>query len=146
MPLAATRTGGNCNDVTQSVPTLEAVQPVRGKRRRPRCRSDAVLADRGRGYQHDKYRRLALDLGVKPVVAGRGTEHGSGFGTERRVVEPALSTCTAPSAADRREIRDDIHEAFSTLACALIWRRRLRQFSAATPRHQGRSAQPPEAT
>lgn len=51
IPLAATLTGGNRNDVTQLIPLLEAVPPVRGKRGRPRRRPD-VLGDRG--YDHDK--------------------------------------------------------------------------------------------
>ncbi|GAB3448286.1 hypothetical protein GCM10027570_21670 [Streptomonospora sediminis] len=46
---------------------------------------DVLLADRG--YDHDKYRRLVWDLGVKPLIAHRGTEHGSGLGTQRRGVE-----------------------------------------------------------
>jgi transposase len=48
-----------------------------------------VLGDHG--YDHDKYRRLAWDLGVKPVIARQGTEHGSGLGTQRRVVERAFA-------------------------------------------------------
>ena len=52
---------------------------MRGKRGRPRHRPDVVLGDRG--YDHDKYRRLVWDLGVKPLIARRGTEHGSGLGT-----------------------------------------------------------------
>jgi transposase len=60
-------TGGNRNDITQLIPLLQAVPPVRGKRGRPRRRPDVVLGDRG--YDHDKYRRLVWDLGVKPVIA-----------------------------------------------------------------------------
>lgn len=62
---------------------------MRGKRGRPRRRPDVVLGDRG--YDHDKYRRLVWDLGVKPVIARRGTEHGSGLGTQRWVVERAFA-------------------------------------------------------
>lgn len=69
-----------------------------------------MLADRG--HDHDKYRRLARDLGVKPLVARLGTEHGSGLGTQRWVVERAC----AHLRWFRRlrigwEIRDDIQEA-----------------------------------
>lgn len=86
-----------------------------------------MLADRG--YDHDKYRRLAWDLGVKPVIARRGTEHGSGLGAERWVVERAFAHLHW---FRRLRIRDDIHEAFLILACALIcWRR----FSTAQRRH-----------
>jgi transposase len=52
-----------------------------------------------RGYDHDEYRRLVWDLGVKPLIARRGTENGSGLGTQRWVVERARSpTCTCSAA------------------------------------------------
>jgi Transposase DDE domain len=52
IPLAWTVTGGNRNDVTQLVPLVERVPPVRGKVGRPRRRPDIVTADRD--YGHDK--------------------------------------------------------------------------------------------
>src|SRR3954464_2306536 len=55
IPLAWTVTGGNRNDVTQLIPLLERVPPVRGTGGRPRRRPDRLTADRG--YDHDKYRR-----------------------------------------------------------------------------------------
>ncbi|MFD9855761.1 IS5 family transposase [[Kitasatospora] papulosa] len=123
IPLAATLTGGNRNDVTQLIPLLQAVPSVRGKQGRPRRRPDMVLADRG--YDHDKYRRLVWDLGVKPLIARRSTEHGSGLGTQRWVVERAFAHLHwFRRLRIRWEIRDDIHKAFLTLGCALIcWRR-----------------------
>ncbi len=123
IPLAVTLTGGNRNDVTQLIPLLQAVPSVRGKRGRPRRRPDVVLADRG--YDHDKYRRLVWGLGVKPMIARRGTEHGSGLGTQRWVVERAFAHLYWFRRLQVRwEIRDDIREAFLTLGCALIcWRR-----------------------
>jgi Transposase DDE domain len=51
IPLAVTVTGGNRNDVTQLLPLLDAVPPVRGSRGRPRRKPDAVYGDRG--YDHD---------------------------------------------------------------------------------------------
>ncbi|WP_170223143.1 hypothetical protein [Nonomuraea turkmeniaca] len=45
---------------------------------RPRRRPNVPYADRG--YDHDKYRPLVWATGVKPVIARRGTEHGSGLG------------------------------------------------------------------
>lgn len=42
--LAATVTGGNRNDVTRLLPLIYAVPPVRGKRGRPRRRSDVLYA------------------------------------------------------------------------------------------------------
>ncbi|MER5741613.1 IS5 family transposase [Streptomyces sp. NPDC002262] len=126
IPLAVTLTGGNRNDVTQLIPLLEAVPPVRGKRGRPRRRPDVVLGDRG--YDHDKYRRLVRALSVKPVIARRGTEHGSGLGTQRWVVERAFAHLHwFRRLRIRWEIRDDIHEALLSLGCSLIcWRRLAR--------------------
>ena len=126
VPLAVTLTGGNRNDVTQLIPPLQAVPPVRGKRGRPRRRPDVVLGDRG--YDHDKYRRLVRALGVKPLTARRGTEHGSGLGTQRRLAERAFAHLHwFRHLRIRWEIRDDIHEAFLTLGRARSCRRRLSQ-------------------
>jgi IS5 family transposase len=36
-----------------------------------------LLADRG--YDHDKYRRELRKQGVKPIIARRVAEHGSGL-------------------------------------------------------------------
>ena len=85
IPLARTLTGGHRNDVTQLLELLDRVPPVRGRVGRPRQRPDSVVADRG--YDHDKYRRLVRQLGIKPIIARRQTEHGSGLGRHRWVVE-----------------------------------------------------------
>jgi hypothetical protein len=71
-------TGGNRNDVTQLMPLIEAIPPVRGRRGRPRRRRDALYADRG--YDHDKYRAQVRKKGITAVIARRGTEHGSPAG------------------------------------------------------------------
>jgi transposase len=44
-----------------------------------------VIADRA--YDHDKYRRLVRQRGIEPVIARRRTEHGSGLGRYRWVIE-----------------------------------------------------------
>src|SRR6201993_3725710 len=82
IPLAVSLTGGQRNDVTQLMPLLAAIPPVRGRRGRPRQRPDAVYADRG--YDHDKYRRQVRQKGITPVIARRGTAHGSGLGMAPR--------------------------------------------------------------
>ncbi|TDB94881.1 IS5 family transposase [Actinomadura sp. 7K534] len=125
-PLAVSLTGGNRNDVTQLMPLLEAVPPVRGRVGRPRRRPGRLLADRG--YDHDKYRRLVRARGIKPVIAHRGAPHGSGLGVHRYVVERTIGLLHwFRRLRIRWEIRDDIHEAFMTLAAAIIcWRRLVR--------------------
>jgi hypothetical protein len=50
-----TLTGGNRNDITQLIPLVDAVPPIRGRRGRPRRRPRELFADRG--YDHDAYRR-----------------------------------------------------------------------------------------
>jgi hypothetical protein len=106
------------------MPLVWAIPPVRG---RPRQRPGAVYGDRA--YDHDKYRGQVRDKGITPVIARRSTEHGVwlgraplGDGADRRAA-------LVPAAADPREIRDDIHEAFPSLACAIICWRRLANLS-----------------
>ncbi len=121
IPLAVSLTGGNRNDITQLMPLIEAIPPVRG-------RPDAAYADRG--YDHDKYRRQVRDKGITPVIARRGTQHGSGLGTYRWVVEQSIALLHwFRRLRIRWEIRDDIHEAFLSFACAIICWRRLRNLS-----------------
>ncbi|GAA4996210.1 hypothetical protein GCM10023205_81730 [Yinghuangia aomiensis] len=62
---------------------------------------------------------------MKPLIARRGTGHGSGLGTQRWVVERAFAHLHRfRRLRIRGEIRDDIHEAFLSLGYALIcWRR-----------------------
>jgi hypothetical protein len=87
---------------------------------------------------------LVWDLGVKPVIARRGTEHGSGLGTQRWVVGRAFAHLHWFGCLRIRwGICDDIHEASLTLGCALIWWRRLNSFRQGVLRRravQGRSS------
>lgn len=93
---------------------------------RPRHRPDAILADRG--YDHDKYRRLLRARGIRPVIAERGTEHGSGLGIFRYVVERTIAWLHAfRRLRIRWERRDDIHEAFLGLATCLITHRHVQR-------------------
>ena len=123
IPLAVSLTGSNRNDVTQLMPLIEAIPPVHGRRSRPRRRPEKVYADRG--YDHDKYRSKAREKGITPVIARRATEHGSGLGVHRWVIEQSIALLHwFRRLRIRWEIRDDIHEAFLSLACAIIcWRR-----------------------
>ena len=73
IPLAVCLTGGNRNDVTQLMPLIKAIPPVRGRRGRPRRRPDQVYA--GCGYDHGKYRKQVRAAGIIPVIARRSMEH-----------------------------------------------------------------------
>ncbi|MEU3663788.1 IS5 family transposase [Streptomyces sp. NPDC032940] len=126
IPLAVSLTGGNRNDVTQLEPLLDKVPAVAGRVGRPRRRPDALLADRG--YDHDKYRRLLWQRGIRPVIARRGEPHGTGLGIFRYVVERTIAWLHGfRRLRIRWERRDDIHEAFLGLAVCLITHRHVRR-------------------
>jgi len=131
-PLAVLLTGGNRNDVTRLLPLLDAIPPVRGRVGRPRRKPDSLFADRG--YDHDIYRDQVRRFEITPHIARRGTEHGSGLGVYRWVVEGAIALLHwFRRLRIRWEIRDDIHEAFLALGCAVIcWRRLKTSFSASS--------------
>ena len=98
--------------------------PVRGRVGRPRRRPDSVVADRG--YDHDKYRRELRRRGIKPEIAHRQTEHGSGLGRYRWVVERTFAWLHQfKRLLVRYDRRHEIHEAFLALGCCLVCFRRL---------------------
>jgi transposase len=131
IPLAWKLTGGNRNDVTQLIPLVDAVPAVRGALGRPRRRPERVSADRG--YDHDKYRRLLWQRGIKPVIARRQTEHGSGLGRYRWVVERTFAWLhNFKRLLVRYERRADMHRALLALGCCLVCFRRLRNSSEAS--------------
>jgi transposase len=119
IPLAAILTGANTPDVTQLIPLMDAIPRVRGKRGRPRHRPDEVYADRG--YDSEPHRQELRSRGIHPHLAKRRTPHGSGLGIFRWVVERTLAWLHQNRRLRiRYERRDDIHEAFLSIGCALI--------------------------
>jgi len=124
IPLAVTLTGGNRNDVTQLIPLVDAIPPIRGRRGRPRRRPHELFADRG--YDHDVYRRQLRARGITPRIARRGIAHGSGLGKQRWVVERGFAWLHAfKRLRTRYERRADIHLRLLQLACALTCYRQL---------------------
>ena len=80
-----------------------------------------------RGYDHEAYRDRVRAVQIIPRIARRATEHGSGLGVYRWVAEGAVALLHwFRRLRIRWEIRDDIHQAFVTLGCAIICWRRLR--------------------
>jgi transposase len=125
IPLAFSVTSGNRNDVTQLIPLLDGVPAVRGAVGRPRRRPVQLIADRG--YDHDSYRRLVRQRGVKPLIARRQTKHGSGLGRYRWVVERTFAWLhNFKRLLVRYERRADMHHALLALGCCLVCYRRLR--------------------
>ena len=98
---------------------------MRGKVGRPRRRPERLTADRG--YDHDKYRRELRHRGIRPEIARRQAEHGSGLGRVRWVVERTFAWLHQfKRLLVRYDRRHDIHEAFVAIACCLVCFRRLR--------------------
>lgn len=119
IPLAVVLTGANTHDVTQLLPLVDGIQPVRGKPGRPRQRPQRVQGDRG--YDSEPHRKQLRRRNIEPVLAKRNTEHGSGLGVFRWVVERTLAWLHQfRRLRTRYDRRDDIHEAFMSLGCAMI--------------------------
>jgi transposase len=125
IPLAFLLTAANRNDCSELVALVDAIPPIRGKRGRPKRRPACVVGDRGYQWKaaSDQLRRMR----IRPLIAERRTEHGSGLGKQRWVVERTLSWLHQHRRLRiRYERRADIHEAFVSIACSLICLRALR--------------------
>jgi len=107
---------------------VDRVPPVRGKVGRPRRRPDRVCTDRG--YDYEDRRRQLRQRGITPEIARRNTEHGSGLGRYRWVVERTFAWLHQfKRLLVRYERRADIHEAFLAIGCCIVYYQRLRNSS-----------------
>jgi hypothetical protein len=119
IPLAATVTAANVNEVTQVFEVLTAMPPVGGKPGPKRRKPERLQGDRG--YDSEPVRQELRGVGITPILAARNTEHGSGLGVFRWFVERTLSWLHSSGRLRRRLDRlTEIQEAFLQLACALI--------------------------
>jgi transposase len=119
IPLAATVTAANVNEVTQVVPVLAGMPAVGGKSGPRRQKPERLQGDRG--YDSEPVRRWLRWLGITPILAERNTEHGSGLGVFRWFVERTISWLHQWGRLRRRLDRlTEIQNAFLQLACALI--------------------------
>ena len=102
--------------------------PVRGKVGRPRRRPDRICADRG--YDYEDRRSELRRRGITPEIARRKTEHGSGLGRYRWVVERTFAWLHQfKRLLVRYDRRADIHEAFLAIGCCIVCYCRLRKTS-----------------
>ena len=115
-PLACTLTAANRNDITELLALVDRVPPTghHGK-----FRPKTLLADRA--YNSRKHHTALRERGITPRIAKRNSGHGSGLGKDRWVIERTISWLHQHRRLDRRyDRRDDIHEAFLIIGCALI--------------------------
>lgn len=123
-PLAIEHTAANVHESQLAIALVDAIprikQPDGTRRRRP----VTVFADRAYDAE-EKIRNALRRRGIIPFIPKRRTEHGSGLGKIRYVVEAAFDWLfNNRRLRVRYEKRDDIHDAFLTLGCLLIcWRR-----------------------
>lgn len=119
IPLAILLTAANVNETTMLESTLDAIDPIRRPRGRPRKRPDKLHADKG--YESKKNRAALRRRGIAPRIARKGVESKQRLGRHRWVVERTHSWLNRFRRLKvRYERRADIHEAFLKIGCALI--------------------------
>ena len=119
IPLSATVTAANVNEVTQALPVLLNMPPVGGKPGPKRQKPERLQGDRA--YDSEPLRQLLRWLGIDPALAARNTEHGSGLGVFRWFVERTISWLHSFGRLRRRLDRlTEIQDAFLQLACDII--------------------------
>jgi len=122
-PLACVLTAANRHDVTQLIPLVDAIPPVRGKVGAPLARPKEVMGDRA--YDSEAHRMKLSCRGIATAIARRREEHGSGLGIFRYVVEQTIALLHQfRRLRTRFDKRAEVHEAFMKIGCAMIcWRR-----------------------
>lgn len=119
IPLAIRLTAANVNEVTQVLPLVDAVPPVRGKVGAPRRRPESLYADRA--YASKAKRQELRRRGIRPYIPEQRAPHGSGLGVVRWVVERTIAWLHGfRKLRLRTDWLSEVHEALLTLACAII--------------------------
>ena len=117
-------TGANRPDDTVFAALVDAVAPINRPRGRPRQRPAQVHADKGYDYPH--CRQTLRQRGIQARIARKGVESTTRLGRYRWVVERTLAWLNRyRRLIIRYERREDIHQAFLDLGCALICLRAL---------------------
>jgi transposase len=99
---------------------VDAIPPLHGKRGRPRCRPVCVVGDRGYDAAVIRYGLRARH--ILPLLAMRRTEHGSGLGRWRWVVDWTFAWLNQfRRLRVRYDKRAEIHEAFLLLLLGGVW-------------------------
>ena len=119
VPLAIHTAPANQSDHNELIPIVLDFPQVGGKPGRPKELPDEIYTDRG--YDSDWARALLRWLGVEPKIARRRTEHGSGLGKVRWVVERTIAWIKG---LRRMRVRYDrlmvVQDAWTTLAASVV--------------------------
>ena len=128
IPLSVIHTAANVHDSKVLEEAVDAIEPIRKPGRgRPRKRPKKLHADKG--YDFPRCRKALRTRGITPRIARRGIESSERLGRHRWVVERTLSWINRFRRLKvRYERRDDVHQAFLDLGCALICWRYIERF------------------
>jgi IS5 family transposase len=127
IPLAVKLSAANVHDSMVFEALLDAIEPIKRPRGRPRKRPAKLHADKG--YDFAKCRRALRQRGIRCRIARRGIESSAKLGRHRWVVERTLAWLRRfRRLRVRYERRDDLHQAFLDLGCALICWRYIERF------------------
>lgn len=120
IPLAVRLSGAQVHDSQMLVPVVDAVVPVRnGRPGRPRQRPHKLHADKA--YDSGPLRQALRQRNIRPRIARRGIESSQKLGRYRWVVERTGAWFNQfRRLRIRWERREDMHEAFLLIGCALI--------------------------
>ena len=120
VPLVACLSAANVHDSRMMLEVVDAIEPIRRCRRgRPRKRPEKLHADKA--YDSAPLRAALRQRGITPRIARRGIESSERLGRYRWVVERTGAWLNRYRRLKvRYERRDDIHQAFLELGCALI--------------------------
>jgi transposase len=98
---------------------VDAFPPLRGRPGPPVRKPGLIQGDRA--YDSQPHRDVLHRRGIRTQLAKRRTDHGSGLGRTRWVVERTLAWLHRfRRLTVRYERRACVHEAFLTLGCALV--------------------------
>jgi transposase len=112
-------TGANEPDVKQLLPLVDSIPDLSGPEGDKQTKPDELYADRA--YDSEPHRQELRDRGIEPTIPKRRTEHGSGLGIYRWVVERTNSWLHSFGKLRLRTDPDgDIHKALVSLGSALI--------------------------
>ena len=119
IPLSIDQSAAKVHDSKVLETTIDAIQPIKRPRGRPRKRPDKLHAEKG--YDFPRCRQALRKRGITPRMARRWIDSSERLGRHRWVVEWTLSWLNRYRHLKvRYERRADIHLASLSLGCALI--------------------------
>jgi IS5 family transposase len=117
--LAVGTSAAHVPDARMMLECIDAIEPLKRLRGRPRRRSDRLHADKA--YDSQALRVELRRCGIQPRVARRGCDSSERLGRYRWVVERTGAWLNRfRPLRIRYEQRAEIHQAFFDLSCALI--------------------------